>query len=91
MGRGWRRLSAAALAIKGAEGGNNDGLIGGRGITGSPHTVYVHTTATCSATYERSESVYCNGRRGDTLHSVWQLPKKATPRGGIGPCTRCTT
>ena len=36
---------------------NNDGLIGGRGIAGPPHTVYVHTTATCSSTYERSESV----------------------------------
>ena len=57
VGRGWRRLSAAALAIKGAEGGNSDGLIGGREIAGPPHTVYVHTTTTCSTTYERSESV----------------------------------
>ena len=52
VGRGWRRLSAAALVIKGQRGGNSDGLIGGRGIAGTPHTVYTHTTTTYTTTCE---------------------------------------
>ena len=52
-------------------------------------TLRLHIALCTSGTSGRR--VY-NGRRGDTLHSVWQLPKMATPQwkiAGFLPFVRC--
>ena len=87
-GTGMATPSGGGAGEQEAAGGNSDGLIWPRDRGHSTQCLHTHYDYVYH--YVRVAGG-CDGGCGGTLRGAWQLPKKATPRGSIGPCTRCTT